>query len=271
MLLFISYARENKDKVGEISPVLAAGGHMVWFDENLLPGQDYKPELAKQIARCDGFVYAATKWSVRSEWCDWELGTAVHLEKAVIPVLLEPDVSLPAPLQKLQCADFSKGVTPIEVAKLMNALGTLQKIPTEDAPPMPTNPNGVPSRAWDTFNRVVDVVTPPLYERTEAEEVIEKYIAGRIVGIDVNQGRLTLTNRRVMFEITGFAFRRLASVAIQLSDIESVVASNQLGLVPIVTIRCQSGKKYKFSFGRANRDRFMASVEKQLKRVRLIT
>ena len=273
MQVFISYARENKKKVSdEISPVLTAGGHTVWFDEQLLPGEDWKPALAKEIAQCDVFVYAATTESVRSEWCAWELGTAVRLEKAVIPVLLEHGITLPAPLDQLQWADFSAGVTGVESVKLMRALDKLQKIPVAEAPPLPADPKGVPSRAWDTFERVMDaVVTPPLYEPIEAEEVIEKYFASRSLGWDSADGRLILTNRRVLFEINRLTpFRRHFSLTIQLSEIESVVASKKFGIFfPIMTIRCQSGKEHRFSVW--GLERVISRIEEQRKRVQRLT
>jgi len=70
MELFITYAHENLVKVRELAELLTAGGHTVWFDNQLLPGQDWKLELGNAIARSDAFVYALTKDSVASEWCE---------------------------------------------------------------------------------------------------------------------------------------------------------------------------------------------------------
>ena len=268
MRLFICYARESIEKVRRTLEVFTLDGHQVWLDERTLPGKDWQEELADQIARNDVFVYAATTASLASEWCQWELAKAVRLGKAIIPILLEPGLSVPDSLKKLQWADCSKGISGLEGVKLLRALDHLQKIPVAEAPPLPDHPKGVPSRAWDTFERVMDTVaTTPLYDLTESEEVIEKYFASLTVGLDQGEGRLVLTNRRVLFEIPRFMpFRRRASLALQLSDIESVTASWKFGIFPSMTIRCQSGEEHRFLVW--NSHRVISRIEEQRKRVR---
>lgn len=101
MQLFISYAHESMEKVRETVEILTAGGHAVWFDEQLLPGQDWKRELGEEISRCQAFIYAMTSEALSSEWCQWELATATRLEKAVVPVLLEDRLAVPQGLRRL--------------------------------------------------------------------------------------------------------------------------------------------------------------------------
>jgi hypothetical protein len=245
--IFISYAHESIDKVREIVEVLTAGGHAVWFDDQLLPGQDWKRALGEAIARSDVFVYAITTETVRSEWCDWELATAVHLEKAVIPVLLEQGISIPAALKRLQYADFSQGMTAVGVAKLMRSLGDMQKIPVARSPALPANPKGIPSRAWESVKHWTDTVVTPVYQpQDESEELIEKVAANLMRGVEGVGGRLMLTNQRVLFEAHKFNVQS-APLAIPLSAIESVVPSRTAGIGPNgITIRCRSGEEYRF-------------------------
>ncbi len=147
MRLFITYGRDNVDRVRELAQLLTAGGHTVWFDNQLMPGQDWKKELGEQIQRCDALVYALSKDSADSDWCKWELATAVRLKKAIVPVLLEDGVPIPAPLETLQYADFRQGPAGIPTAKLIGALGLMQKVPVDWPVPVPADPQGVPSRA----------------------------------------------------------------------------------------------------------------------------
>jgi hypothetical protein len=245
--LFISYAHESIAKVRPTVEVLTAGGDTTWFDEQLLPGQDWKQALGDAIARCDAFVYAITSEAVASEWCDWELATAVRLKKAVIPVLLEPDISVPDSLKGLQYADFSQGMTPIEVAKLTRALAVMQKIPVSESPSLPADPKGIPSRAWESGKHWTDTVITPVYQpQNESEEIIGKFGASLCLGIVKMGGRITLTNQRVLFEPNKMTPQSTA-LAIPLSAIESVVPSNSLGIVPdCIIIRCHSGEKHRF-------------------------
>src|SRR3954465_313512 len=60
MKVFVSYAHEDLDRVRELVDILIAGGNVVLFDDQLLPGQDWKHELDLLISDCDTFSYALT-------------------------------------------------------------------------------------------------------------------------------------------------------------------------------------------------------------------
>ncbi len=148
MKLFISYAHVDKWQVKQLVEILRDAGHDPWFDNKLLPGQDWKHVLRSSIEDCDIFVYALTPESVASEWCQWEFATAVELGKSIIPILIQPKTPIPEAISRYQYADFSEGMTPQAVAKLMGGLTHIAiSIPAKDAPPAPTNPVGKPSRA----------------------------------------------------------------------------------------------------------------------------
>lgn len=254
MRLFITYARDDVARVSELARILAAGGHAVWFDSQLLPGQDWAKALGDEIERCDALVYALTKQAAASEWCEWELATAVRLRKAIVPVLLEDDVAIPAALRTLQFADFRLGPAAIETAKLIGALGSMQKVPANRAREVevPANPQGIPSRAWESVTHWTDYITTAQHQpRNDAEEIQDKYTASYFPGVFGISGRLIITTQRVLFEAHRVNLKR-QNVEIFLHDITAVFPSYTLGLVPnAFTVRCRSGKEYKFNvFGR---------------------
>jgi molecular chaperone DnaK len=154
MKIFVSYARVDKAHVQELVAILRAGGHEPWFDVHLLPGQDWKAILKREIARCDAFVYALTPASLASEWCQWEFAMAVNLGKPVIPVLLNRETKLPESIAKYHYADFSEGASPVVVAQLMGGLSYIAvTISVQDAPSAPIVPDGIPSRVSWTDQR----------------------------------------------------------------------------------------------------------------------
>jgi hypothetical protein len=264
MQLFISYARENIAKVRETVEILTAGGHTVWFDDQLLPGQDWKRQLGESIARCDAFVYVMTREAVTSEWCEWELATAVRLEKALIPVLLETGISVPDSLRRLQYADFTQGTTPIAVAKLMGALAIMQKIPVAESPALPADPKGIPSRAWKHWTNIL--MAQVHQPQNQAEELIAKFAANLWRGNEAVGGRMLLTNQRVLFEAHKMNVQT-TPVAIPLSAIKTVVPSVTFGIVPNgVTIRCDSGEEYQFVVW--DRKRIISKIEECRSRIR---
>lgn len=153
MQLFISYAREDLTRATLVVDLLRGAGHDPWFDQALLPGQTWQTELTAAIRNTDAFVYLLSAASVESEWCQWELSTAIELARPIIPVLLEPKVELPDPLRRYHCADFSGSYETQEALALATArlIGGLQRvavvIPCEGTSPAAEPPASVPTRS----------------------------------------------------------------------------------------------------------------------------
>jgi len=148
MKLFISYAHVDKPIVKSwIVETLVAGGHDVWFDAQLIAGQNWESQLYNAIASSDALVYAISPESNASEWCLWELQQALALNKPIIPVLIQARTPMPSILDdlKLQFVDFSDGATADAVARLM---GGLQQTPADAKPAAPSSvPSGTPPQA----------------------------------------------------------------------------------------------------------------------------
>ena len=89
MRLFISYARKDIESIRELVEILQNGGHELWMDDRLMPGQNWQQELRARIEDSDILVFVLTPSSVQSEWCQWELDVAVRARKSIMPVLLE--------------------------------------------------------------------------------------------------------------------------------------------------------------------------------------
>ena len=247
MRLFITYDHENLASIQQLVEILTAGGHAAWFDQQLLPGQDWKQELERSIATCEAYVYALTQTSVGSEWCQWEFATAVRLRKGIIPVLLEKRVVPPAALQRFQYADLTDGATPIAVAKLMAALGAMRQVPVAEAPAAPAEPKGIPSRAWASAAHWTDAFVPAAHQPSgDAEEIVGKFAANLLRGVEGVGGRLIVTNQRLLFEAHKLNLQR-APLAIPLDQISDVAESRTMGLIPNgVTVTCRTGEQHRF-------------------------
>lgn len=170
MRLFLTYSRENQDVARRLDELLEAGGHASWFDQQLLPGQDWKRELEQEIAACDVYIYLLSDASLASEWCEWEFATAVRHGKTVIPALLQADLALPDVLSRLQYADLTDGITPASIARLMGALMLVQRVPPADSPTPPANPRGAPARALAGAAHWTDAVVGSPHEAQSETE-----------------------------------------------------------------------------------------------------
>jgi len=232
----------------QLVEILTAGGHKVLFDQELLPGQDWKAELGGQIAGCDAFVYALTPASISSEWCEWEFATSASLHKSVVPVLMSPDMELPVSLRNLEYADFRQGASPVAVAKLMAALISLQKVAPADKPPVLPNPRGVPSRAWNSVSSWSDAIVPSQFNPlSEQEQILGRFTASLMRGIEGVGGRITITTQRFLFEANILSFQR-EPFAVAIHDILEASPSNSLGIVPTgLIVKCRSGEQHHFN------------------------
>jgi hypothetical protein len=153
------------------------------------------------------------------------------------------------------------------VAKLMAALSIMQKLPIADSPPLPADPKGIPSRAWESHKHWTDAIVPPVYQpQNAAEEIIDKVAANLMRGVESVGGRMILTDQRILFEAHTLNLQT-TPLAIPLSSIQTVVPSNVLGFVPTgITIRCTSGEEYRFVVG--DRKRIISRIEECRGRIR---
>lgn len=126
MDLFISYAHADRRRVEQdVVNLLRNGGHNPWYDLNLTVGQDWQAELFQTIAEADAVIYVLSPTSVRSEWCEWEVQSAMKLGKAVIPIMLKKTVT-PDFLATVQYVDFVRGADATSTARLLSGLRSLE-------------------------------------------------------------------------------------------------------------------------------------------------
>ena len=84
--IFISYSSKDRDWVAEFAKVLTACGYKVWWDRELLPGDNYHKKIDNALnkARC-----VVTVWSEHSVESKWVLAESGRADKrgVLIPVI----------------------------------------------------------------------------------------------------------------------------------------------------------------------------------------
>jgi hypothetical protein len=99
--VFLSYSRADKSAAGAIADLLRRRGIGCWVDERgIRPGQRYDREIEQAIRHCDAVVWLVSPEALKSDYVKYEVVTALHRRKPVLPVRLEAiDLAhLPAPL-----------------------------------------------------------------------------------------------------------------------------------------------------------------------------
>ena len=116
--IFLSYAREDEEKVEELYQKLSDAGFKPWMDKkDILPGEQWKSRIPQAIRRSDFFLVCLSANSVSKRgWVQREMKQALDLwqEKLeddiyLIPVRLE-DCEAPEGLREFQWVNlFEEG------------------------------------------------------------------------------------------------------------------------------------------------------------------
>jgi hypothetical protein len=239
VLIFLSYAKEDRSFVEDLAAALVSAGHNAWFDRQLTPGQIWKAELEGQIATCDQFIYVMTIASLSSSWCLWELSVANRMGKPIIPIRLRSGGATAALLQRIQYVDMTSGNPSDGLVDLLRGMDAARPSIVDHSLPIEPPEDGPPpvfyKKHWTD-----GLVRQQFTEATGGEQVLLKVAANRLRGLNQVGGRLTLTDRRLLFEAHSFNFqdRRLE---IPLKSIAET-PHRPSGL----TIRTQPGENHRF-------------------------
>lgn len=148
MKVFISYSSKNREAVKTLANDVETAVRMlsptteykVWFDQELVGGQDWWDTILNALQTCDLFIFALSPTSLVSDACDREWNYAYSLNKGILPVWVAGEIipdDLPAALQRRQIVDYrSQDKTAFQ--KLLEALRSLPApAPLPDPLPQP--------------------------------------------------------------------------------------------------------------------------------------
>jgi hypothetical protein len=102
--VFISYSRRDMATADALVTALEGTAFEVTIDRRDLPyGEEWQKELADFIRGSDTVVWLVSPDSVKSPWCNWELGEVGRLNKRLVPVKIRHVVpeELPEALGKI--------------------------------------------------------------------------------------------------------------------------------------------------------------------------
>ena len=102
--VFISYAREDRERASKLASALVARGWSVWWDQKITVGQSFDQVIEHEldIAKC--VVALWSKSSISSEWVKNE--AAIGAEREVLVPALIGNVKLPLEFRRKQTADL---------------------------------------------------------------------------------------------------------------------------------------------------------------------
>lgn len=104
--LFISYAREDRDRAAQLAEALSARGWGVWWDRAIPAGRQFDEVIEEALTRARCVLVLWSPHSVASGWVKTEAGEALA-RQVLVPVLLDAAVKIPLEFRRVQAADLS--------------------------------------------------------------------------------------------------------------------------------------------------------------------
>jgi serine/threonine protein kinase len=124
--IFISYAREDRERVRPLVDILTSCGWYVWWDDRIRAGEDFQPVTTSALDSARAVIVVWSKDAVKSRWVrgEAERGLARNI---LVPVQFD-NTSIPVAYSMIQTADLSdwRGERDHpELVKLIRDLGEL--------------------------------------------------------------------------------------------------------------------------------------------------
>jgi len=104
--IFISYAKEDRDKARDLARALAERNWTVWWDRQIAIGLSFDEVIERELRACKCAIVLWTTHSVASRWVKGEARLAAK-RNVLVPILAE-DIDPPLEFGDLQAADLTK-------------------------------------------------------------------------------------------------------------------------------------------------------------------
>ncbi len=102
--IFISYSRNDRERVRFMAQALEADGFKVWWDPEILPGESFSKVIDNKLKDSSCIIAVWSKSSINSNWVQEEADDGM-MRNTLIPVMID-EIDLPRGFKRLQTADL---------------------------------------------------------------------------------------------------------------------------------------------------------------------
>ena len=103
--LFISYAKDDRERARRVAEALEKRGWRVWWDREIPPGRSFDEVIQEAIDEARCVVVLWSRHSVASNWVKTEAVEGAS-RNALVPAMLDA-VKLPLEFRRIQAADLT--------------------------------------------------------------------------------------------------------------------------------------------------------------------
>lgn len=157
--VFLSYSREDRNRVKPLVDALEAENISVWWDRDLVPGDSFEETIDSEIRLAECIVVVWSDHSVDSQWVKNEALEGMD-RNVLVPLRLD-DVRIPVAFKQTQGADFTlwpETVDEEEYRKFLNVIRT--KLNLDASATDLKGLNSMKTRGRRKFRRKRDWVLP---------------------------------------------------------------------------------------------------------------
>jgi adenylate cyclase len=121
--VFVSYSRTDRGRVAPLVAAIEAEGWSVWWDPEIMPGQEFDSQIAAELALAMAVLVVWTPASVKSRWVRGEAREAAD-RGILVPVRFEA-TSLPIDVRALHTTDLDDSGGLTQIGEVLRALGAM--------------------------------------------------------------------------------------------------------------------------------------------------
>ena len=92
--IFVSYARNDKERVIPFLKALQEAGYRFWYDAGIAPGTAWNNAIAARLNKCAACIAFLSHASASSPYCDLEIERAHNKRKSLAPFWLDENANL---------------------------------------------------------------------------------------------------------------------------------------------------------------------------------
>jgi hypothetical protein len=133
--IFISYAREDREKAKAVATLFETQGWSVWWDRNIPPGRSFDQVIEEALSAAKCVVVLWSRSSAASDWVKTEAAEGLA-RKILVPVRTE-EINLPLEFRRLQTVDLTRwsgDSNDPELREFLHAVAALLKSEVRPAP-----------------------------------------------------------------------------------------------------------------------------------------
>ena len=155
--VFVSYARSDKARVAPLVAAIEAQGWSVWWDPEIMPGQEFDSRIAAELEIATAVLVVWTPTSVKSRWVRGEAREAAE-RGILVPVRFE-GTRLPIDVRAFHTTDLDDSGDSTQVQELLRALDAMITCQRASISPA-TDPDPASPAAKPGLARVAICVLP---------------------------------------------------------------------------------------------------------------